>query len=126
MPLFFYILQAKKVVVPVELEVVPDVFQIQLLPKTSCTCLEKVICCHILAVQFFKGAEIDKRFNLPSLSQVILANNDQQKTGRKMRGHEKNSKPSRMLNEEEALSEMELVDGAVLVILIPYFYLSNF
>ena len=88
------------------------VFQIQLLPKTSCTCLEKVICCHILAVQYFNGAEIDKRFNLPSLSQVILANNDQQKTGRKMRGHEKNSKPTRLLNEEEVITEPES-DGAV-------------
>ena len=82
------------------------------MPKTSCTCLEKVICCHILAVQYFNGAEIDKRFNLPSLSQVILANNDQQKTRRKMRGHEKNSKPTRLLNEEEVITEPES-DGAV-------------
>ena len=55
-------------------------YQVKLLPKATCTCLEKNSCCHILAVQSING--IEPAYKIPNLTDLTKAKNSGV-TGRK-------------------------------------------
>lgn len=67
-----------------------ECYQVKLLPKATCTCLEKQHCCHILAVQSINGIEISNAYKIPNLAKLTKSKN-MGSTGRKTRGHAINS-----------------------------------
>ncbi|RMZ95763.1 hypothetical protein BpHYR1_043262 [Brachionus plicatilis] len=67
-----------------------NLFQVKLLPKHSCICVEKGNCAHILAVQHLNGIDISNQYKLPNIAKITKAKNSGS-TGRKKRGHHVNS-----------------------------------
>lgn len=67
-----------------------NLFQVKLLPKNSCICVEKGNCAHILAVQHLNGIDISNQYKLPNIAKITKAKNSGS-TGRKRRGHHVNS-----------------------------------
>ncbi|RNA44067.1 hypothetical protein BpHYR1_014825 [Brachionus plicatilis] len=59
--------------------------QVKLLPKPTCTCLEKQNCSHILAVQSINGIDISNSYKMPNITQITKAKNSGS-TGRKRKG----------------------------------------
>ncbi|RNA24473.1 hypothetical protein BpHYR1_051898 [Brachionus plicatilis] len=67
-----------------------NLFQVKLLPKYSCICVEKGNCAHILAVQHLNGIDISNQYKLTNIAKITKAKNSGS-TGRKRRGHHVNS-----------------------------------
>ena len=64
-----------------------NLFQVKLLPKPSCICIEKGNCAHILAVQHLNGIDIGNNYKFPNLSKITKSKT-LGSTGRKRRGHQ--------------------------------------
>ncbi|RNA11596.1 hypothetical protein BpHYR1_035557, partial [Brachionus plicatilis] len=67
-----------------------NLFQVKLLPKHSCICVEKGNCAHILAVQHLNGIDISNQYKFPNIAKIIKAKNSGS-TGRKRKGYHVNS-----------------------------------
>jgi hypothetical protein len=78
--------------------------KVDLLPKPSCTCHEKKSCCHILAVQHLNGINIAEIYKQPNLSKLIKSKNAGA-TGRKRRGHKKNTVRQEMSTVNKTLEQ---------------------
>ncbi|CAF0750712.1 unnamed protein product [Brachionus calyciflorus] len=83
-------------------------FQVKLIPKPSCNCVEKTSCCHILAVEAINGINIEKIYKIPNLSKLTKSKN-LGSTGRKNRVHLLNShNPDFIEKPKESYQEYEL------------------
>ena len=52
-----------------------------------CSCLEKGVCCHIIAVKKTLGENKLKKYNTVNLGKLVLSRNNSQKSGRKIKNH---------------------------------------
>ncbi|CAF1090303.1 unnamed protein product [Brachionus calyciflorus] len=79
--------------------------------KYACSCIERLNCVHILAVEKSNDKDIENLAKYPKakMDDLVKANNNNQLSGRKKRGHEKNSKPNenKIIDSLRALSVNE-------------------
>ena len=68
-------------------------FQVKIFPKAECSCklVGKSQCVHVLACLRANGQPIDSGYKLPKLSDLTRTKEQGKKSGRKNRGHKKNS-----------------------------------
>ncbi|CAF0905897.1 unnamed protein product [Brachionus calyciflorus] len=79
--------------------------------KYACSCIERLNCVQILAVEKSNGKNIENLAKYPKakMDDLVKANNNNQLSGRKKKGHEKNSKPNenKIFDSSTALSVNE-------------------
>lgn len=66
-------------------------FQVTLLPIPKCSCNDKSLCYHILAVNKVNEMDITRQYKTPNMSQILKASINNKSTGRKHKGHAVNS-----------------------------------
>ena len=82
-------------------------YQVCLLPKPKCSCLEKTSCSHILAVQHIHGVRITDKYQIPNLGALTKSKHNNQAQGRKMRNHLKNTQSREPLGRPEDAQGLE-------------------
>jgi len=84
-------------------------FQVKLLPKPTCTCVEKTSCCHIMAVESINGVNIENNYKIPNISKITKTKNSGstgRKKSRKKRGHVVNSIDSQLIQASKSNMSM--------------------
>ena len=84
-----------------------------------CSCIAKTTCCHIVAVKLYNNEPIEYLIS-GNISIAVFQKNEREKMGRKMKGHKKNSQPTRTIgsvasNIIDSESESEIDPKEILI-----------